>query len=186
MNPLIDQLKKYGKLTEAAEEALGKKIKCHHKKKHDHLLKQGQVLSSLFMLGKGSIRAYFIRKEKEVTSWFALENTIMGSILPLYADKASFENIQLLEDSTVYSISISDLNKLYRSYPELNIIGRKLAEELCVILEERIISLHTESAEERYHTLLNQYPGILRRVNLGYIASHLGITQETLSRIRAR
>jgi len=65
-------------------------------------------------------------------------------------------------------------------------MGRKMAEEMCIILEERITSLHIESAEERYRSLIDDFPDILQRVNLGHIASYLGITQETLSRIRKR
>ncbi|SPZ94201.1 Uncharacterised protein [Sphingobacterium multivorum] len=119
-----------------------------------------------------------------MNSWFGEENQIFGSILPVYTEKPSFENIQLLEDSEIYAISVDDLNELYRIYPELNLIGRKIAEEVCIILEERIMSLHTKSAVERYQSLIRLQPNLLNRINLGHIASYLGITQETLSRIR--
>ena len=65
-------------------------------------------------------------------------------------------------------------------------IGRIMAEEYCKILEERIMSLHTKSAEQRYQTLLREQPEVSQRVSLGHIASYLGITQETLSRIRKK
>ncbi|HIY74995.1 MAG TPA: Crp/Fnr family transcriptional regulator, partial [Candidatus Sphingobacterium stercorigallinarum] len=77
-----------------------------------------------------------------------------------------------------------DLDELYLRYPELNLIGRKIAEEVCVLLEERIVSLHTESALQRYHSMLEKQPNLLARVNLGLIASYLGMSPETLSRIR--
>ncbi|KLT69755.1 Crp/Fnr family transcriptional regulator [Flavobacterium sp. ABG] len=186
MNPLIEKLKTYGDLTVEAERELAGKINYFSKKKNDFLLKQGQIMASLFMLEKGLVRAYFIKNDKEVNSWFGVENVIIGSILPLYAGKPSFENIQFLEDSVVYSIAINDLNELYKTYPELNTIGRKLAEELCIILEERINSLHTEAAEERYLSLIAEFPDLLQRINLGHIASYVGVTQETLSRIRKR
>lgn len=186
MNPLIDRLKQYGELSAGAEQELDKKTNSFHKKKDDFLLKQGQVISSLFILEKGLVRAYFTKQHKEVNTWFVAENILSGSILPLYTHKPSFENIQFLEDAIVHAISTDDLQQLYKKFPELNIIGRKIAEELCVILEERITSLHTESAEERYHALINAYPDLLQRINLGHIASYLGITQETLSRIRRR
>lgn len=184
MNPLIQCLKKYGALSFKVEQEIEKKTKYSLKKKNQHFLKQGQLISSYFVMEKGLIRGYFHRNNKEVNTWFGTENQIFGSILPVYSNRPSFENIQFLEDSIVYSISVNDFNKLYDLYPELNIIGRKIAEELCIILEERITSLHTESASERYQSLITKQPYLLQRVSLGHIASYLGITQETLSRIR--
>lgn len=186
MNPLIAKFKKYGSLSLEAEEEIEKRCKNFAKKKSDHFLKAGQAVASYFVLEKGLIRVYFNRNGKEINAWFGAENEIFGSILPIYAQQPSFENIQFLEDSVVYAISVDDLNHLYLLFPELNVIGRKIAEELCIILEERITSLHTESAEERYHGLIEKYPQLLQRISLGHIASFLGITQETLSRIRKR
>src|SRR5690606_39838973 len=108
------------------------------------------------------------------------------SILPLYSQQPSIENIQFLEDSIIYSISTENLNEIYKLHPAFNLIGRKIAEQLCEVLEERIISFHTKNAEERYKALVAKHPDLLQRVNLGHIASYLGITQETLSRIRGR
>ncbi|WP_104382454.1 Crp/Fnr family transcriptional regulator [Sphingobacterium sp. HMA12] len=184
MNPLIQQLKRYGHLNEEVEKDIEQRVNYFSKCKGEHFLKKGQHISSYFMLSKGLIRAYFFKNGRELNSWFGEENQIFGSILPVYTDKPSFENIQFLEDSEVYAIAVDDLNDLYRKYPELNLIGRKIAEEVCIVLEERILSLHTESAIERYHSLIKLQPNLLNRVNLGHIASYLGITQETLSRIR--
>jgi CRP-like cAMP-binding protein len=186
MNPLIAKLKKYGNISPEVEQAIEKRVNSQSKKKYSHFLKQGQTISSLFIIEKGLARAYFSNKGKEVNSWFVVEGVIAGSILPLYAQKPSFEAIEFLEDSEIHSISADALEELYRDFPELNLIGRKVAEELCAILEERITSLHVESAEERYHALMATYPNLQQRINLGHIASYLGITQETLSRIRKR
>ncbi|HEX7868847.1 MAG TPA: Crp/Fnr family transcriptional regulator, partial [Chryseobacterium sp.] len=68
----------------------------------------------------------------------------------------------------------------------MNTIGRKMAEEYCKILEDRIKSLQTETAEKRYQNLIENQPDATQRITLGHIASYLGITQETLSRIRKR
>ena len=184
MNPLVEQFRKYGHLQEAIEQDIEDRTNYFLKRKGEHFLKEGQHISSYFVLKKGLIRAYFFKNGKELNSWFGEENQIFGSILPVYTQKPSFENIQFLEDTEIYAISADSLNELYRKYPELNFIGRKIAEEVCIVLEERIISLHTESATERYHSLIKQQPNLLNRVNLGHIASYLGITQETLSRIR--
>ncbi len=186
MNPLIFEFRKYGNISSEIESELHSRIKTYQKKKGDFFLKQGQINSNLFILEQGLVRVFFKKEDKEVNTWFAIENELVGSILPLYSNKPSFENIQFLEDSFIYSISSEDLNELYKTYPELNLIGRKIAEKICEILEERIVSLHTENAEKRYKTLVLKHPDLLQRINLGHIASYLGITQETLSRIRNR
>ena len=81
---------------------------------------------------------------------------------------------------------MDDLNELYKRYHSMETIGRIMAEEYCKIMEDRIMSLHIQSAEERYNTLLKEQPDVIQRVSLGHIASYLGITQETLSRIRKK
>lgn len=186
MNSLIQFLKQYGSISLEIENEINNKTQYISKHKNDFFLKKGQITSSLLIIEKGLIRAYFTKDNKEYNSWFAKEGEIIASILPLFAGHPSFENIQFLEDSTGYMIAISDLNDLYKKYPELDTIGRKIAEELCIILEQRITSLHTESAEQRYQSLIKKHPHLLQRLNLGHIASFLGISQETLSRIRKR
>lgn len=184
MNPLIQQLKKYGPISSVVEKAIEEKTKLFLKKKGDHFLKEGQLITSYFVVSKGVFRAYIHRKDKEINVWFGQENQIFGAIMPMYANRPSPENIQFLEDAEVYGISVDDLENLYKLYPELNLIGRKISEELCVVLEDRITSLHTESAPERYQSLIKEHPNLLNRINLGHIASYVGVTQETLSRIR--
>lgn len=186
MNPLIKKFKEYGSLTPEIEKELSTRIKSQTKQKGDFFLKQGQIVSSLFIIEKGLVRSFFMNDEKEVNSWFGFENIILGSILPLFYKLPSFENIQFLEKSTYYYITMDDLNELYKRYHSMETIGRIMAEEYCKIMEDRIMSLHIQSAEERYNTLLKEQPDVIQRVSLGHIASYLGITQETLSRIRKK
>ncbi|MFN8278232.1 hypothetical protein BWK60_10010 [Flavobacterium covae] len=186
MNPLIDQFKKYGNLTLELEAELKSKIKFLKKQKGDFLLKSGQVISNLFVIEKGLVRSFYQSNEREINVWFGFENTTLGSVMPLFFDKPSIENIQFLEDSTLYYISSNDLNELYKVSLQMNIIGRKMAEEYCKILEERSFSLQTHSAEERYNDFLKREPEAILRISLGHIASYLGISQETLSRIRKK
>ena len=186
MNPLIKKFKEYGNLTPEIEEELSKKIICQTKQKGDFFLKQGQIVSSLFIIEAGLVRSFYIKDDREINSWFGFENIILGSILPLFYKKPSFENIQFLETSKIHYISTDDLNGLYKKYHAMETIGRLMSEEYCKILEDRIMSLQTLSAEDRYQTLLKQEPNVSQRIALGHIASYLGITQETLSRIRKR
>lgn len=186
MHPFIQALKKYGDFSEEIEQILLKKVQEQHKKKGDFLLKKGQVHANISLLHKGLVRAFYIKENKEINTWFAKEDDFIGSITPLFAQKPSFESLQFLEDSVLYTIAAKDMEELYKNYPAFNLIGRKIAEELCLLLEERTNALHSLNAQERYKMLCEQQAYILKRVNLGHIASFLGITQETLSRIRSK
>lgn len=186
MNPLIRKFKEYGTITAEIETELAKKVKFQNRLKGDFFLKQGQIVSSLFLIERGLVRSFYIKEDREINSWFGSENIILGSILPLFFKVASAENIQFLEDSVVYYIEGNDLEELYRKYNEMNTIGRIMTEEYCKILEDRVMSLQTQSAEERYQTLLKFQPDATQRISLGHIASYLGIQQETLSRIRKK
>ncbi len=86
--------------------------------------------------------------------------------MPLLFNRPSLQNIQFLETSTIYYISSIDLNFFYNQHNQMNTIGRRMAEELCRIMEERSWSLQTESAEQRYKNLLKSDPQILQRVSL--------------------
>lgn len=186
MNPLIAQFKKYAPLSFEAEQLLKEKINSLQKKKGDYFLKEGQIMSNLFVIETGLVRSFYNTKEKEINVWFGFENIALGSIMPLYFNQPSIENIQFLEDTNLYYITRSDLEKLYKLSQEINTIGRKMAEEYCKVLEERSFLLQTHTAEQRYDWFVKNQPDALQRISLGHIASYLGISQETLSRIRKR
>lgn len=186
MNPILNRLKKYENLNNEIELQLKKKTKVLVKKKGEFLLKEGQIVSNLFVIEKGLVRSLYNTKQREINVWFGFENEILGSVFPLFFNQPSIENIQFLEDTTLYYISSNDLEYFYKSSQEMNTIGRKITEEYCKILEERSFLLQTHSAEQRYLWLLRNQPDALQRISLGHIASYLGITQETLSRIRRK
>lgn len=186
MNVLIRQLKTYGNLNAKTEKELDKKIKILTKQKGDFLLKQGQIVSNLFVIETGLVRSFYNVEEREINVWFGFEDGILGSVMPLFFNQPSIENIQFLEDTTLYYISSNVLDSFYKSSQEMNTIGRKMTEEYCKILEERSFLLQTHTAEQHYNWLLKKQPKILQRISLGHIASYLGISQETLSRIRKK
>lgn len=183
MNPLIEFLKKFGTINTEIEQELEVKVHCKVYQKDSFFVKQGQIISSLFIIEKGLVRSFYIKDGKEINDWFVFENTPLGATMPLFFNRPLLQNIQFLETSTIYYISNIDLNTCYNKYNQMNTIGRRMTEELYRVTEERIWSLQTESAEQRYQSLLKSEPQILQRVSLGHIASYLGITQETLSRI---
>ena len=97
----------------------------------------------------------------------------------------SSQIIQAIEDCVLTELSFSSLQNLYKTFPETERLGRIITENYYIKLEERILSLQFKTAKERYQKLMQKKPSLIQRVSLGQIASYLGITQETLSRIRA-
>ncbi|NMA74225.1 MAG: Crp/Fnr family transcriptional regulator [Bacteroidales bacterium] len=182
-NFFIENLRKYGPISKETETLLTPHIRHCIKKKGDHLLKKGQVNGGVYILEKGILRFYYVKDQKEITTWFCQENMVAFSSA-FFFHMPSFENIQLLEDSSIFYISGDVLNRLYKENEQINTIGRKLSEEYCMEFEHRVASLQTKTALERYKSLMEQSPEIFQRVALGDIASYLAISQETLSRIR--
>ena len=150
------------------------------------LLKEGQVSNHIYFIEKGFIRSYYEKDLKEVTSWFMKEYDIIISVNSFYNRTVSHESIQTLEESTVYFIHYNELQRLYKDFIEFNIIGRIFTERYYTLSEERLYSMRKQSAEEKFYFLLDKHPEIIKRAPLGYIASYLGISLETLSRIRSR
>jgi CRP/FNR family transcriptional regulator, anaerobic regulatory protein len=150
------------------------------------ILKEGEVCKDLVFIISGMARAYYHDDGDQVTSWFMKENDMIISVKSFFKQQPSAENMETLEDSKLVLLSYESLNYLYGKYPEYNIIGRILTEHYYVLSEERSFSLRLHSAEERYQTLLAIHPEILKRAPLKYVASYLGMTPETLSRLRAQ
>jgi CRP-like cAMP-binding protein len=121
---------------------------------------------------------------KEITYWFAFENNFVTSFFSFITRKPGVESIQLIEDCTLWAISYDDLQRLYSQYTDIERLGRIMHERYYVMLEERFLRNHFKEARERYEHVMMNAPHILQRAPLGHIASYLGITQETLSRIR--
>lgn len=130
-------------------------------------------------------RAYSVRDNKEITYWFGAEGDVAISYFSYVANKPGYETVELLEDAVLYSISQEKLQELYSTNIEISNWGRKLAEYELIRTEQAFVVQQSLPAAIRYQQLLDQNPHLIRRVQLGYIASYLGVTQVTLSRIRA-
>lgn len=153
--------------------------------KNQTLLRVNERCNQLYFINKGLLRGYYLGDGKEITHWFAQEDEFATSFYAFIAEKPSFETIQALEDSELVMISYQNLQSLYKKFPETERVGRIITETYYVKLEERLLSLQFKTAKERYAGLMQNKPSLLQRAPLGHIASYLGITQETLSRIRA-
>lgn len=150
------------------------------------LLKEGQVAHRLYFLEKGTARTYYYHNGKDITSWIYGENLPFTAWYSFLDKKPSFENVEVLETSTVISLSKKSLEALYKKHPAFNHFGRKMVEQQLSFLDAFYKGYLFMTAKERYDLLLSIFPDVTQRVNLGHIASLLGISQETLSRIRAK
>ena len=131
------------------------------------------------------VKAYYLNDGKEICSWFAAENDIVGN-MNAHRGTPSNETIELLEDSELISFQIRQINELAKSNLAISHFINEILEEHILFLEKRIYDLQFVSSSDRYKRLLEEAPGILQRVSLTDIASYLGVSRETLSRIRGQ
>jgi cAMP-binding proteins - catabolite gene activator and regulatory subunit of cAMP-dependent protein kinases len=156
-------------------------------KKKQLLLDIGDIQHSIYFIIKGSVRTYYRDHEgEEVTSWLLYEQDLAISVFSFFSQKPSFEALETLEDSSLLVLNHEKLIRLYHSHLEFNFIGRVLTEQYYIKSEEKANELRMCSATERYLNLLYHRPDVLKRTALGIVASYLGISRSTLSRIRAK
>jgi len=173
-------------LSKEAMEVIDRETKLTQVKKGQFLIEPGSPNENLFFIVKGVVRGYMIEEKKEITTWINAENEIVGAIRNLGLDLPSEEYVQVIEDSIVVYLPHSLLDYLYEHFPEGNIIGRKLLEDNYRGSEERAYICRIPSAEKKYKRFVATQPDLLNRIPLKYIASYLGMTVETMSRIRGR
>ncbi|MFC6100597.1 Crp/Fnr family transcriptional regulator [Olivibacter domesticus] len=154
-------------------------------KKGKHVIQAGRKEHYLYFIVQGIARVY-LKSEKEITFCFCAETDVILSYNSYFNQMPGYENIELLENSTLLKISHKKIKELCSQDIKIaNFFNKVIGLEL-VKTEERLISVQSKTASERYIDLLSSNPSIVQRVQLGYIASYLGISQVTLSRIRAK
>ncbi|GHN01694.1 DNA-binding protein [Cytophagales bacterium WSM2-2] len=184
MESLLDHIHQYSPLSKTSQKNLSAALRKVELPKGSLLVTEGKVCQHVYFLEKGCLRGFYNLDGKEVTHWFAFENNFVTSFLSFITRKPAVENIQLIEDCTLWGITYEDLQHLYSKHSDMERLGRIMNERYYVMLEERFVSNHFKEARERYDNVMTNAPHILQRVPLGYIASYLAMTQETLSRIR--
>ncbi|RXK58868.1 Crp/Fnr family transcriptional regulator [Lacibacter luteus] len=186
MQQLLIQIRQFSTISNETEELLHNCFEQVVYPKNHQLVTEAAVCRHLYFVEKGALRGYYTLDGKEITHWFGFENDFVTSFHSFITQEPAVENIQLLEGSILWSISKDTLTSLFNNHPEIERIVRIAYEKYYIRLEERYVNAQFKTAAERYEQLLNDSPHILERVPLGQIASYLGISQETLSRIRSR
>ena len=183
---LITYFKQISQLSESSEEALHALIYTQSIPKNQDLQHIGQTCKTLYFLKSGLARIYYFHDGNDVTEGFYEPFCLIARAESLFAGVPSKKAIQVLEDAEVWSISTKDLFGLYDTHRDIERLFSRLFEGAYVQTIQRIENLQFHSADERYQLLAQEQPEVLRRVPLKYIASYLGITQVSLSRIRAK
>lgn len=155
---------------------------------HKHLLlKPGETARRLYFIRSGFLRAFFIDENgKECTTWFMGKGDLMISVYSFFTQKPAHEYIEVLQDCKLQSISWQQLNAYYADFPQGNLLGRIVVQKYYIMSEERAIFLRTQTPTLRYEKLLEHHPDIEQQTSQTNIASYLGISRETLSRIRRK
>lgn len=148
------------------------------------IVKEGQYADKTYFIYKGGARAYYRKDGKDITDWFAFENHFISAVNSFFTGVPSYYYIEVFEPSTLLALSKSDVDRLSMTYPEFGLLGYQIVVKTMLQLQHRVVSLQFETAKQKYENLLQVYPQITLRVPLTHIASYLGITLETLSRIR--
>lgn len=154
-------------------------------KKDEYFLQVGQRCNQVAFVKSGMLRiCYPNDKGEETTCYFSLPNEFVTSFSAFTTQKLSTENIQAILPTECFVISKQDLENLYRQIPATQEFGRKAAENVAMLMENRMALFLNNSAEERYQFLLKNNPVLIQTVPLQYLASFLGITPQHLSRLR--
>jgi len=153
--------------------------------RNDFFLKEGKVSNQYLFLEEGLMRAFTLDYNgNEVTTYFYSKNRVVFEAASFFTRTASNENIQAITDCKGYSITFDKLNMLFHSIPEFREFGRAMLVKEFSAYKQRTLALINQTAEERYSTLINTNKEIFQQAQLKHIASFLGITDTSLSRIR--
>jgi CRP/FNR family transcriptional regulator, anaerobic regulatory protein len=187
MNAFFELVENITPLSLLAKTALSSAICIEQVPSRAILLANGQIDDKVYFLAKGIVRAYYYDNGEEITTWLAAENDFIYSPHSFILQKPSFEYIETIEDCTLLSVRAEILENLCLAHADLSYLVMKLTQKYLLVYDERVRSMRASlSPEERYQRFCQSYPHLRNRVPLKFIASYLGTTPSTLSRIRAK
>lgn len=158
--------------------------KVRNFKKGEVVVREGQFSQKAYLIVQGCARAYYLKDGRDISDWFTFENQFMAPIVSFFSAQPSPHYVEFVEDSTVLEFSKSSVDHLSDKHHDFERFIGKVVTETMLGLCERLYTIQFNKAEDRYKHLLTLYPNITQRIPLTHIASYLGISLETLSRIR--
>lgn len=178
-------LGKYADLSEDQLDAIATRFKKRNVKKNAFLLRPGEVCKDLIFVERGCLRLFYTVDAVEVSVWFAFNESSAVDVSSFISGKSSDYYIQAIEDSEIFVLPRPELQRLYNVYPEMQELIRRFWEDVIIHLIDRFTALQKDSAEKRYKDLLAK-PGYMQRIPQKYLASFIGVTPTSLSRIRRK
>ena len=185
MEELIKKIRSSGRLSPEAEEYLFSISNKRTFSKGEVLIRQGQNVNKVYFVTDGCLRSYCIDKSgKEHTLQFAIKNWWISDYIAIHTNTSATLTVECLKESSVIEFNVKELDEMLTRYPEYEPFQRNLLERHIVSLQKRILNQLQLTASERYDLFLEQYQDIEKYTRNYHIASYLGITQESLSRVR--
>lgn len=187
---MLEKLKNYCQtiitLTNEELELLDKYFEVKKIKKKEYLLESGNICNFLGFIAQGTIRHFHIKNGVEKTCDISIENFWVTDFQSFTHDTSCIMNLQAMEDTLVFIIKKENLHKLYLECSKYETFGRLMTEQVALRATEIAMSFSSEKPEERFHNLIKKQPDLFQRVPQKYIANFLGVSPESLSRIRSR
>ncbi len=183
---VINTLKQITGFTDSELDFVLQYFKQKDYRKKAVIIETGEIANEVFFVVKGCIRLYCWRDGVELSTYFFTENMFAGTYDSFISRKPTRIAMEALEDTTVLALSYQSLENLYEAFPKMNEFIRKSIEQRFVILHDLFTSYLLNSPEERYVKLLSENPDLLNRIPQHLVASFLGVTPVSLSRIRNR
>ena len=149
------------------------------------IVREGAYADKVYYVAEGTARAFYLKDGKDISDWFAFEHDFICSINSYFLNIPSPHYIETIEASTLLAINRTQVNLLSDRYLAFDRLGKVIVTNTMLRLQQRIVAMQFETAKQTYENLLSIRPDITQRIPLMHIASYLGITLETLSRIRS-
>src|SRR6188508_253319 len=186
LSSVIDTLNYFYPVSEGIKDYLRKHSYPCSFRKGKLLLKAGEICEHVYFIKKGAVRGFIKDGAKDITTWITAENEVVSSISALDIKEPAQENMQAIENCELLALTYTDFQNLYVKFPEFNIVARKILQKYYQDAERRAFIARVTKAEKKYRLFLTRYGHLANRIPLKYIASFLGITLETLSRVRKK
>jgi len=186
ISSLISTLDYFYPITEGVKNYFRKYSYSCSFRKGKLLLKTGEICEHIYFIKKGAVRGFIKEGAKDITTWITAENELVSSISALDMREPALENMQAIENCELLTLTYADYQNLYIKFPEFNIVARKVLQKYYQDAEGRAYIARLTNAENKYRLFITMYGHLANRIPLKYIASFLGITLETLSRVRKR